>query len=130
MKRLILAAIALLVFASPIHAGGWKIQLAVNPGYIAQEVEDEFGEKDTDFNPIVSTGIELFRVPALGRIGFGFSLNAATVVDEGQESPSIIPCGMVHVGSETAQFYGGACHLTRHGGENDIAATFGFTAAF
>lgn len=129
MKRLILAAIVLIVFSAPAFAG-WDIKLAVNPGYIAQEVEDETGEKETEYNPIVSTGIEFYRVPALGRIGFGFSLNAATVVDEGQESPGIIPCAMVHVGSETAQFYAGACHETRNGGENDIAATLGFTAAF
>ena len=129
MKRILLLLAIFALATVPVSAD-WDIKLAVSPGYIAQEVTDETGENETEYNPIVSTGIEFYRVPALGRIGFGFSLNAATVVDEGQETPSIIPCGMFHIGSATAQFYGGACHETRNGGENDVAATFGFTAAF
>jgi len=129
MKRILLLLAIFALATVPVSAD-WDIKLAVSPGYIAQEVEDEAGEKQTDFNPVISTGIEFFRVPKVGSIGWGFSINAATVVDEGQENPSIIPCGMLHIGASNAQAYVGGCWDSQNGGSNEAVATLGFTAAF
>jgi hypothetical protein len=121
-----LVALALLFVVTPA-AADWEPQLAVNAGYVAQTVEDpDTGEEATEWSPTALTGIQFFKTGSI----LGFSAGVATLPDEEQTTPRVAPYAAVHFGSSSVQFYAGGCYDSQNGGDNDLVATFGMTAAF
>jgi len=129
MKRL--TAILFAIFAlslTPTLAAGWDIQAAVNAAYVAQVTTDPAGKDRTEFVVAGLTGIQFWREPASGKIGYGFSLEVAGLPDEEQTTPRIAPGVAFHVGKKGMQGFVGA--LFDGQDENGVVGMFGITAAF
>jgi hypothetical protein len=122
----LLSIFAALILVTPAIAD-WEPQFAVNAGYVAQTVEDpDTGEEATEWSPTALTGIQFFKTGSI----LGFSAGVATLPDEEQTTPRVAPYAAVHFGSSSVQFYAGGCYDSQNGGDNDLVATFGMTAAF
>jgi len=127
MKKFITILFTVLALSlTQATAAGWDIQAAVNAGYVAQTTTDPAGEETTEFSPTVLSGIQFWRTGSI----WGFSAGVAGLPDEEQTTPRVAPYVGIHLGEKNAQFYVGGCYDPQNGGGNDVAATFGFTAAF